>query len=61
MVLRASAAAGFDSALNSGELRWTAEFCLPEAILGGADHGIRIMLSPSTLRRQQLFGDLSWS
>jgi len=45
MVLRANPAAGFDSALNSGELSWTAEFCLPEAILGGADHGIRIMLT----------------
>jgi hypothetical protein len=45
MVLRPSPASGFDSAINSGELSWTAEFCLPEAILGGAEHGIRILLT----------------
>jgi Concanavalin A-like lectin/glucanases superfamily/K319L-like, PKD domain len=45
MVLRASPAAGFDSAISSGELSWTAEFCMPEAILGGAEHGIRILLT----------------
>jgi len=45
MVLRPSPAAGFSSAINSAQSSWTAEFCLPEAILGGADHGIRIMLT----------------
>lgn len=45
MVLRDSPASGFDSAVNSGELSWTAEFCLPEAILGGAEHGIRLLLT----------------
>ncbi len=45
MVPRASPAAGFETAVNSGELSWTAEFCLPEAVLGGGEHGIRIMLT----------------
>ena len=45
MVPRDNAAAGFDTAINAGESSWTAEFCLPEAVLGGSEHGIRIMLT----------------
>lgn len=45
MVPRADAAAGFETAMNAGEQSWTAEFCLPESILGGAEHGIRIMFT----------------
>ena len=54
MVPRANPAAGFDSAIASGEGAWTTEFCLPEAVLGGGEHGLRIMF---TIELPQTIGD----
>ena len=40
--------------ITSGESTWTTEFCLPEAALGGGEHGLRIMF---TVELPQTIGD----